>query len=273
MAADHAVVHHEELDRALDRTLGDLDLAVHRATHERPGTGGGLQRGLHQAALRRGPPTPAAGPGLRPHGAPQGVAHLLELPGLTQNVSPRRCHVRNVRHPVQRNFNVRRIEDERRRDNLRDRTSVRVSKQRACDARTAWLTLGPIDGQHELLNLGREHRTVTPAQRRAVTVRDPHCQHPGCRAPARWCDMHHLVEWEHGGTTDTANLVLLCGRHHVAVHEGAKQLVRDPDGTCRVTPGFGDKRYRRQRWARGDPMGEFEGQPSLVRARLMPRTP
>jgi hypothetical protein len=32
--------------------------------------------------------------------------------------------------------------------------------------------------------------------------------------------VHHLLEWEHGGTTDLSNLVLLCRRHHVAVHEG-----------------------------------------------------
>ncbi len=120
-----------------------------------------------------------------------------------------------------------------------------------CDTRAAWLTL---DGKHEVLNLGRESRTVTPAQRRAVAVRDRHCQHPGCRAPARWCDVHHLLEWEAGGGTDMANLVLLCRRHHVAVHEGRKRLARDDDGTLRVE-ARSTRRARRQRWARGDPDG------------------
>jgi len=118
----------------------------------------------------------------------------------------------------------------------------------ACDARAAWIAL---DGRNEVLNLGRESRTVTAAQRRAVTVRDRHCQHPGCRAPARWCDVHHLVEWERGGTTDLDNLVLLCRRHHVAVHEGRKRLVRHDDGTLRLEP----QPTRRQRRARGDPDG------------------
>ena len=121
----------------------------------------------------------------------------------------------------------------------------------ACDARAAWITL---DGNREVLNLGRESRTVTAAQRRAVTVRDRHCQHPGCRAPARWCDVHHLIEWEHGGTTDLDNLVLLCRRHHVAVHEGRQRLVRHDDGTLRVEPRA-SRRQRRQRRARGDPDG------------------
>jgi hypothetical protein len=117
----------------------------------------------------------------------------------------------------------------------------------ACDARAAWLTL---DGRHEVLNLGRDSRTVTAAQRRAVTVRDRHCRHPGCRAPARWCDVHHRVEWEHGGGTDMDNLVLLCRRHHVIVHEGRQRLLRNDDGTLRVAI-----RARRQRWNRGDPDG------------------
>jgi len=117
-----------------------------------------------------------------------------------------------------------------------------------CDARTAWLT---INGKREVLNLGRESRTVSAAQRRAVTVRDRHCQHPGCAAPARWCDVHHLVEWEHGGVTDMANLVLLCRRHHVAVHEGRKRLLRNTDGTFRIAASA----TRRERRARGDPDG------------------
>jgi len=84
-----------------------------------------------------------------------------------------------------------------------------------------------LDERREVLDLGRRARTVSAAQRRAVVLRDEHCVHPGCRAPADWCDVHHLVEWEHGGVTDLANLVLLCRRHHVVVHEGRKRLVRD----------------------------------------------
>ncbi len=101
----------------------------------------------------------------------------------------------------------------------------------ACESRTGWLI---IDGEREVLDMGRRSRTVSPAQRRAVTARDRHCRYPGCRAPARWCDVHHLVEWEHGGLTDLGNLVLLCRRHHVAVHEGGKRLVRLPDGELRL---------------------------------------
>ena len=101
----------------------------------------------------------------------------------------------------------------------------------ACDARIGWLVL---NGEREVLDMGRSVRTPSAGQRRAVTVRDRHCRYPGCRAPAQWCDVHHLVEWERGGVTDLANLALLCRRHHQKVHEGRRRLVRDPSGTIRL---------------------------------------
>ena len=101
----------------------------------------------------------------------------------------------------------------------------------ACDARIGWLVM---NGEREVLDMGRSVRTPSAGQRRAVVVRDRHCRYPGCRAPAEWCDVHHLVEWERGGATDLANLVLLCRRHHQKVHEGRRRLVRAPDGTIRV---------------------------------------
>jgi hypothetical protein len=33
-------------------------------------------------------------------------------------------------------------------------------------------------------------------------------------------EAHHLRHWLNGGLTDMANLVLLCGRHHTAHHNG-----------------------------------------------------
>jgi hypothetical protein len=82
----------------------------------------------------------------------------------------------------------------------------------------------------EVLDLGRRTREPSAAQRRAVLLRDEHCQYSGCRAPISWCDIHHLDPWEHGGNTNLDNLVALCRRHHVAVHEGGHRLVRGPDG-------------------------------------------
>ena len=86
----------------------------------------------------------------------------------------------------------------------------------------------------EVLDLGRRIREPSAAQRRAVMLRDEHCQYPGCRAPISWCDIHHLDPWGHGGSTDLTNLTALCRRHHVAAHEGGHRLIRGPDGIVRL---------------------------------------
>jgi hypothetical protein len=66
----------------------------------------------------------------------------------------------------------------------------------------------------EPLAVGRTSRTATPAQRRALAIRDRGCIIPGCGVPAEICQVHHLTEWAHGGTTDLDNMALLCWTHH-----------------------------------------------------------
>jgi hypothetical protein len=85
-------------------------------------------------------------------------------------------------------------------------------------------------GRSEIVDYGRRTRTVPRRLRRLVHIRDEHCQFPGCREPARWCDVHHLRHWLDGGETNLDNLALLCRRHHVACHEGGWKLARGPDG-------------------------------------------
>ena len=96
--------------------------------------------------------------------------------------------------------------------------SVRVpagtSQRIACDASRVIMTHGS-DGL--VLNVGRKTRTVPPALRRALDHRDGGCRFPGC--DLRFCDAHHIKHWAGGGETRFDNLVLLCRRHHRAVHE------------------------------------------------------
>ncbi len=76
------------------------------------------------------------------------------------------------------------------------------------------------DSADAVLYVGRAHRTVPPRLRRALDVRDRHCAFPGCRVDPSRTQAHHVQSWERGGPTDLDNLVLLCSRHHHAVHEG-----------------------------------------------------
>ncbi len=64
------------------------------------------------------------------------------------------------------------------------------------------------------VDLGRTSRLFTGASRQAVLFRDRTCVIPGCRKPGRWDHVDHVVEWQDGGRTDTANGQLLCPEHH-----------------------------------------------------------
>ncbi|RAU98813.1 hypothetical protein DQP58_05020 [Mycobacterium colombiense] len=71
----------------------------------------------------------------------------------------------------------------------------------------------------EVIGAGRATRLINRRLRRALEHRDRTCVVPGCGA-TRGLHAHHLRHWEHGGTTELANLVLLCPYHHRSHHRG-----------------------------------------------------
>ncbi len=111
----------------------------------------------------------------------------------------------------------------------------------ACDAdvrRVLWR------GRSSVLDYGHVTRIVPKNLARAVAERDRHCRFPGCDRPAHWSDVHHIVDWYHGGPTVIGNLLLLCGRHHhllhrqrwrVDLHDDATVTFTLPDGQTRTT--------------------------------------
>ncbi len=83
-------------------------------------------------------------------------------------------------------------------------------------------------GPSEVLDVGRRTRTVSPALRRALVIRDEGCTWDGCGMPARFCDAHHIIHWARGGDTNLKNLCLLCRRHHRIAHITSSLLVGGP---------------------------------------------
>ncbi len=83
------------------------------------------------------------------------------------------------------------------------------------------------------LDLGRAKRLFTPAQRKALLIRDQTCRAEGCDTPGTWCDAHHLNPWHTGGTTDLDNAVLLCPHHHHRIHDTGYRTDRLPHGDLR----------------------------------------
>ena len=108
--------------------------------------------------------------------------------------------------------------------------SAETARRLACDAAKVEMRHGP-DG--EILDVGRRTRTISPALRRALAARDGQCRFPGCQN--RRCDAHHIEHWADGGETALDNLVLLCRRHHRAVHEEGFRITLDAAGDVHFT--------------------------------------
>jgi hypothetical protein len=96
-----------------------------------------------------------------------------------------------------------------------------------------------------ILDYGRSTRAVAPSLFNALLLRDRHCRFPDCTVPGSRCDAHHVVWWEHGGTTALDNLALQCRRHHRVLHKKGMHAKLLPDGTFEVTDPNGRTRSTR----------------------------
>ena len=111
-------------------------------------------------------------------------------------------------------------------------TTAGELRRMLCDAK---ITPVVLDGDGQPLDVGREKRCVTPAQRKAIAARDGGCAHPGCDRTPIWCQIHHIRHWIDGGKTDIDNLVMLCREHHRIIHD-SYWSVRIRDGQPEFIP-------------------------------------
>jgi hypothetical protein len=101
-----------------------------------------------------------------------------------------------------------------------------------------------FDGPSTVVGVSRR-RSFTGAVRRAIEVRDRHCQHPsGCDVPAEECDVDHVIPYVDGGLTDQFNGRLECSTHnrHADRHDNDAQPLPPREIT------FMDEIRARLRW-------------------------
>lgn len=111
------------------------------------------------------------------------------------------------------------------------RISVGQTRRLGCTAKIIPVVLG---GKSEILDLGRAARLFSPAQRKAMAVRDKRCRAAGCSVVAEWCEAHHFREpWSQGGRTDLEDGILLCSFHHHRAHDDRYLTEALPDGDLR----------------------------------------
>jgi len=125
------------------------------------------------------------------------------------------------------------------------RITPQTLRRMACDSDVIPVVLG---GAGQPLDVGRQHRLVTAAIRKALNVRDRGCCFPACDRPLSWCDAHHIVPWLDGGVTSLWNMLLLCRLHHRMLHEGHWQVRLGPDQLPEfIPPSYIDPQRRPRR--------------------------
>ena len=105
--------------------------------------------------------------------------------------------------------------------------SAGTARRLACTAGVVPTVLG---GASLPLDLGREQRLFTEAQRVALAGRHTHCAAEGCQRPFAWCELHHRKPWSKGGRTDLDQAVPLCAYHHHLIHDDSYHHRDGPDG-------------------------------------------
>jgi hypothetical protein len=110
--------------------------------------------------------------------------------------------------------------------------SAETARRLACDASLVTVL---EDDAGNVLNVGRRTRTIPPAIRRALALRDQGCRFPGC-CETRFVDAHHIHHWCEGGETRLDNLILLCRRHHTLLHQEGFEIAQGTEGFEFVRP-------------------------------------
>ena len=113
--------------------------------------------------------------------------------------------------------------------------SINTVERLACTGGTITIT---VDDDGQPLNLGRDRRLFSRAQRIALAARDGGCRWPGCERPPSWCEAHHINHWQRDtGRTDIADGILLCRHHHLLAHNNGWEIRRAGPSYALTPPG------------------------------------
>ena len=111
-----------------------------------------------------------------------------------------------------------------------DHLSAGEARRLACNAGLVPAVLATDSAP---LDLGRETRLHTKAQRQALSLTHDSCAITGCQRPFAWTEIHHPHPWSQGGSTDLANALPLCFFHHRRAHDTHFDLRKTPNGDWR----------------------------------------
>ena len=111
-----------------------------------------------------------------------------------------------------------------------------VARELAADGTWRRLLTDPATGA--VVDVGRRSYRPAAALAEYVRVRDRTCRFPGCRQPARRCDLDHNDAYP-DGATEPGNLCCLCRHHHRLKHRGRWSMLHEPDDSIVWTSPVG----------------------------------
>ncbi|MFL6128148.1 MAG: DUF222 domain-containing protein [Mycobacteriales bacterium] len=119
---------------------------------------------------------------------------------------------------------------------------VPASMARRLAAHGTWrrILTDPLSGA--VLDVGRRSYLPPVPLAEHVRARDRTCRFPGCRQPARRCDLDHTVPYPRGSTA-AGNLAALCRHHHRLKHLAGWRVEQPEPGVLVWTSPAGH-RYR-----------------------------
>ena len=111
-----------------------------------------------------------------------------------------------------------------------------MARRLAVDGTWRRILTDPATGA--VLDVGRRAYAPPAALAEHVIARDRTCRFPGCRQPARRCDLDHTVPYPQGPTSD-GNLAALCRHHHRLKHRTGWRVEQPRPGVLHWTSPTG----------------------------------
>ncbi|MFC4002683.1 DUF222 domain-containing protein [Prauserella oleivorans] len=114
-----------------------------------------------------------------------------------------------------------------------------IARAIAFDPNSTWRRIITDPHTGAPLDVGRERYRPPAVTADHVKVRDRECRFPTCHRPAHDSDLDHVVPYQRGGDTNTANLIGLCRRHHRTKHTPGWRFHLTDTGALRITTPTG----------------------------------
>jgi Domain of unknown function (DUF222) len=97
------------------------------------------------------------------------------------------------------------------------------------------------DEQGRLIHHGITRRRPKAHDVAYIRARDRTCRAPGCRRPARQCDVDHTEDWATSKESCRCNLACLCRRHHLFKHLEHSGLIQLGQGMLAFRTPLGQR--------------------------------